>query len=81
MMMTTTTTTKRIFQNVATGLWYDGSGFRVNREEAFQFPTSVVLVDFRYNFQDVEVRSEDVEVVEHREVVEEAVFEANPWLS
>lgn len=60
--MTITTTTKRIFQNVATGLWYDGSGFRVSKDQAFLFPTSVVVLDFRYNFADVEVSSEDVEV-------------------
>ncbi len=70
--------TKRIFQNASTGLWYDGEGFRVSRERAFPFPTHVVVVDFRYNFGEVNVRSEDVLVEEQREVVDEVVFEGEP---
>jgi hypothetical protein len=76
--LTHTTThwvTKRIFQNVSTGLWYDGEGFRVHRDAAFAFPTHVVVVDFRYNFAEVEVRSEDVLVEEQREVVDEVVMD------
>ena len=67
--------TKRIFQNVSTGLWYDGSGFRVCRDKAFAFPTHVVVVDFRHNFAEVNVRWEDVQVKENMEVVDEVVFE------
>ncbi len=67
--------TKRIFQNVSTGLWYDGAGFRVHREDAFPFPTHVVVVDFRCNFADVTVRSEDVQVEENMEVVDEVVMD------
>jgi hypothetical protein len=67
--------TKRIFQNVQTGLWYDGEGFRVCREKAFVFPTHVVVVDFRYNFGEVNVRWEDVLVEEKREVVDEVVMD------
>ena len=69
--------TKRIFQNVATGLWFDGSGFRVKREAAFAFPTHVVVVDFRLNWPDATVRWEDVEVEEEMEVVDEVVFEGD----
>lgn len=79
MIKTTHTTThwvtKRIFQNASTGLWYDGEGFRVSRDAAFAFPTHVVVVDFRYNFGEVEVRSEDVLVEEQREVVDEVVMD------
>ena len=53
-----------MFQNTQTGLWFDGSGFRVNREAAFAFPTHVVVVDFRLNWPDAPVRWEDVEVEE-----------------
>jgi hypothetical protein len=70
--------TKRIFQNVQTGLWYDGAGFRVHREKAFPFPTHVVVVDFRHNWPEVNVRWEDVQVEEKREVVDEVVFEGEP---
>lgn len=68
-------TTKRMFQNVQTGLWFDGSGFRVSRERAFCFPTHVVVVDFKHNWPDATVRWEDVEVEEEIEVVDEVVFE------
>ena len=68
-------TTKRMFQNTQTGLWFDGSGFRVHRESALRFPTHVVVVDFRYNWPDVTVRWEDVEVRETIHVVREVVFE------
>ena len=66
-----------MFQNTATGLWFDGSGFRVKREKAFAFPTHVVVVDFRLNWPDATVRWEDVEVVEQVEVVDEVVFEGD----
>ena len=69
--------TKRMFQNTTTGLWFDGSGFRVNREAAFAFPTHVVVVDFRLNWPDATVRWEDVEVVEQVEVVDEVVFDGD----
>ena len=64
-----------MFQNTQTGLWFDGSGFRVHRESALRFPTHVVVVDFRYNWPDVTVRWEDVEVEETIHVVDEVVFE------
>ena len=64
-----------MFQNTQTGLWFDGSGFRVHRESALRFPTHVVVVDFRYNWPDVTVRWEDVEVRETIHVVDEVVFE------
>ena len=64
-----------MFQNTTTGLWFDGSGFRVSRERAFCFPTHVVVVDFRHNWPDVTVRWEDVEVSEEMDVVDEVVFE------
>ena len=67
--------TKRIFQNASTGLWYDGSGFRVHREDAFPFPTHVVVVDFMHNWPEVEVCWEDVQVEEEVEVVDEVVFD------
>ncbi len=67
--------TKRKFQNASTGLWYDGEGFRVCRDKAFAFPTHVVVVDFRHNFAEVNVRWEDVQVKENMEVVDEVVFE------
>ena len=68
-------TTKRIFQNVQTGLWFDGEGFRVCRLDALRFPTHVVVVDFRLNWPDAMVRWEDVEVREQVEVVDEVVFD------
>ena len=64
-----------MFQNTQTGLWFDGSGFRVHRESALRFPTHVVVVDFRYNWPDVTVRWEDVEVEETIHVVDEVVFD------
>ena len=64
-----------MFQNTTTGLWFDGSGFRVNREAAFAFPTHVVVVDFRLNWPDATVRWEDVEVEETIHVVDEVVME------
>lgn len=67
--------TKRIFQDTTTGLWFDGSGFRVHRESALRFPTHVVVVDFRYNWPDVAVRWEDVWVREKMELVDEVVFD------
>ena len=67
--------TKRIFQDTTTGLWFDGSGFRVHRESALRFPTHVVVVDFRYNWPGVMVRWEDVWVSEEMEEVDEVVFE------
>ena len=77
MKMTTQQVTKRMFQNTQTGLWFDGSGFRVNREAAFAFPTHVVVVDFRLNWPDATVRWEDVWVEEKIEVVDEVVFEGD----
>lgn len=67
--------TKRIFQDTSTGLWFDGSGFRVCRLDALRFPTHVVVVDFRYNWPGVTVRWEDVWVSEEMDMVDEVVFE------
>lgn len=47
----------------------------MKREGAFAFPTHVVVVDFRHNWLEVEVRWEDVWVEEDVEVVHEVVFD------
>lgn len=59
--------TYKIVKDINTGKYFDGSGFRVCKEQALHFPPHISELYFKYSYEQIEVVVEDTDRVMHWE--------------